>query len=135
MIWDAVPVGRHPPQFRGGDSNAAGSKAQLRGRVSRCGATLVVGWSTITSAQSVSEFALPTSSSTPAGIAAGSDGALWFTEFFGNKIGRITTSGLITEFPIPTLPSAPVGIAVGRTAPCGSSNCPATRSGASQSMA
>ena len=24
-------------------------------------------------------------------IEAGPDGALWFTEFYGNKIGRITT--------------------------------------------
>jgi streptogramin lyase len=24
-------------------------------------------------------------------IAPGSDGALWFTEYYGNKIGRITT--------------------------------------------
>src|SRR5437016_13323805 len=35
----------------------------------------------------------------PTSIIAGRDGNLWFTERFGNKIGRITpTSGLITEF-------------------------------------
>src|SRR5438132_13511033 len=35
----------------------------------------------------------------PTSIIAGRDGNLWFTERFGNKIGRIApTSGLITEF-------------------------------------
>ena len=34
----------------------------------------------------------------PAGIAAGPDGALWFTEENGNRIGRITTAGAITEY-------------------------------------
>ena len=40
-------------------------------------------------------------SPSPLSITAGSDGALWFTEYFGNKIGRITTDGAITEYPIP----------------------------------
>jgi len=31
----------------------------------------------------------------------GSDGNLWFTEWRGNKIGRITLTGQITEFPVP----------------------------------
>ncbi len=48
------------------------------------------------------EFPIPTADSLPIGIAAGPDGALWFTESAGNKIGRITTAGSITEFPIPT---------------------------------
>jgi serine/threonine protein kinase len=34
-------------------------------------------------------------------ITAGPDGALWFTESCGDKIGRITTQGTITEFTIP----------------------------------
>src|SRR5437773_3639987 len=35
----------------------------------------------------------------PTSIIAGRDGNLWFTERFGNKIGRIApTSGLTTEF-------------------------------------
>jgi len=42
---------------------------------------------------------------------AGPDGALWFTELFGNKIGRITTAGDLTEYP---LPGGPVGITVGK---------------------
>jgi streptogramin lyase len=38
----------------------------------------------------VTEFPLPTANSIPAGITAGPDGNLWFTEFNGNQIGRIT---------------------------------------------
>ena len=50
---------------------------------------------------------LPTASNLPeGGIAAGPDGALWFTEVdptitARDKIGRITTDGTITEYPIP----------------------------------
>jgi virginiamycin B lyase len=36
----------------------------------------------------------------PTSITAGPDGALWFTEYLGNKIGRITTTGVITEYPV-----------------------------------
>ncbi|HTA39062.1 MAG TPA: hypothetical protein VK760_08305, partial [Candidatus Acidoferrales bacterium] len=42
-------------------------------------------------------FPVPTDSSFPYSITNGSDGAMWFTEFGANKIGRITTSGTITE--------------------------------------
>jgi virginiamycin B lyase len=34
----------------------------------------------------------------PEQITMGPDGALWFTEFFGNKIGRLTPSGQLTEY-------------------------------------
>jgi virginiamycin B lyase len=37
----------------------------------------------------------------------GSDGALWFTEYFGDRIGRVTTSGAITEYPLPRPSSEP----------------------------
>jgi len=59
------------------------------------------------------EYAIPTSKSQPYGIVAGPDGALWFTENQGNKIGRITTAGEIIEYGVPTADSAPWGIAVG----------------------
>jgi virginiamycin B lyase len=45
----------------------------------------------ITTAGVVTEFSVPTANGQPWGIAAGSDGTLWFTEINGNKIGRITT--------------------------------------------
>ncbi len=43
----------------------------------------------------------------------GSDGALWFTVYLGNKIGRITTAGAFTEFTVPTANSRPNGITAG----------------------
>jgi virginiamycin B lyase len=41
------------------------------------------------------------------------DGNLWFAEYLGNKIGRITPKGVITEFGVPTTNSAPFGITIG----------------------
>ncbi len=64
-------------------------------------------------AAAITEFPIPTASSFPQGIAAGPDGALWFTELNGNRIGRITTAGAITEFSIPTAHSRPIDIAAG----------------------
>jgi virginiamycin B lyase len=48
---------------------------------------------------SFTEYAVPTAGSSPSDIAAGPDGALWFTEPGGNKIGRIT----LTTTTVPTL--------------------------------
>jgi streptogramin lyase len=60
----------------------------------------------------ISEFAVPTAASQPANITRGPDGNLWFTEFTGSRIGRISTLGAITEFPLPAA-SQPFGIAAG----------------------
>jgi virginiamycin B lyase len=43
-------------------------------------------------------FTIPTAGANPHGITAGPDGALWFTEFNSNKIGRIDLSGAVREF-------------------------------------
>src|SRR6266478_1473060 len=64
-------------------------------------------------AQNITEFPVPTTASEPLGITAGPDGALWFTENIGNKIGRITTAGAFTEFTVPTTSSHPIGITTG----------------------
>ncbi len=61
----------------------------------------------------ITEFAIPTTSSRPKSIISGPDHNLWFTEVTGNKIGRITPGGTITEFPVPTANSKPVVIASG----------------------
>lgn len=58
----------------------------------------------------VTEFPVPTSGSWPDGITTGSDGALWFTETFSGKVGRITTDGVITEYPVSP---GPAGITAG----------------------
>src|SRR2546421_9401158 len=62
---------------------------------------------------SMTEYPVPTANSKPENITRGPDGNLWFTEFFGNKIGRISTTGIITEYPIPTSSSWPEGITAG----------------------
>jgi streptogramin lyase len=49
----------------------------------------------------------------PQGITPGPDGNLWFTEFWANRIGRMTPAGVLTEFPIPTPETAPRGIVAG----------------------
>jgi uncharacterized protein (TIGR03437 family) len=71
----------------------------------------------------ITEYPLPTTgnfpdrcssnNAVPLRIAAGPDGALWFTESNSNKIGRITTSGSITEYCIPTADATPQGITAG----------------------
>ena len=62
-------------------------------------ATLYVG-------PNIHEYPIPTANSLPFSIVAGSDGALWFTEGAGRKIGRITTAGIFTtEFPMTNTPN------------------------------
>jgi virginiamycin B lyase len=62
----------------------------------------------------ITEFQLPpTGNAVPTRIAAGPDGAMWFTESNSNKIGRITSKGKITEYPIPTASATPQGITAG----------------------
>jgi streptogramin lyase len=76
----------------------------------------------ITTAGTITEYTVPSAGSDggaycvfarPAGIAAGPDGALWFTIPYGNKIGRITTAGAVTEYSLPTNQSGPAGITAG----------------------
>ena len=63
------------------------------------------------SAQRFTEFPLPLGAA-PVGVTAGPDGNVWFTEFFGDQIGRITPSGTISTFQLVT-GAAPAGIAAG----------------------
>ena len=64
----------------------------------------------------MTEFPLDIELGSPAGLAAGSDGNVWFSEQgspsgLGTGIGRITPSGVVTFFPVLTL--AQGGIAAG----------------------
>ena len=61
----------------------------------------------------VTEFTPPTTNGSPAGIASGPDGNLWFTEYGVGKVGRMTTSGVATEYPISNPLSQPIDIAAG----------------------
>jgi virginiamycin B lyase len=35
------------------------------------------------------------------GITPGPGGNLWFTEYYGNKVGKIGTDGKVSEYPVP----------------------------------
>jgi virginiamycin B lyase len=59
------------------------------------------------------QYPIPTASSNPQGIALGSDGNLWFTEFNKSKIGQLNRAGQISEVVTPTAKSGPLGIASG----------------------
>ena len=48
----------------------------------------------------------------PDSITTGPDGALWFTNYGGNSIGRVTTSGRVTNY-TGTGIDGPVGITTG----------------------
>ena len=66
-----------------------------------------------TSSSSFSEYAIPTNNSGPFSITTGPDSALWFSENYAGRIGRITTSGMIGEYAITTANSGPDGIVSG----------------------
>src|ERR1700683_4897618 len=76
-------------------------------------ATLATSTLALAQAPTFTEYPIPTASSGPIAIATGPDGALWFTEFYTNKIGRVTTAAAFTEYPIPTPSSGPTAIAAG----------------------
>jgi streptogramin lyase len=61
----------------------------------------------------IGEYTLPTPNSYPQGLTVGPDGAVWFTEFSGDKIGRLAVNGASVDYPIPTSMSRPLGITVG----------------------
>ncbi|MCA1612382.1 MAG: hypothetical protein LC780_16390 [Acidobacteria bacterium] len=65
------------------------------------------------SAQTFTEYPVPTTDSQMLGITGGSDGNIWFTEQLGKKIGRITPAGVITEFTIPGTLDSPKQITAG----------------------
>ena len=56
-------------------------------------------------AVSITEFKVP-SVGIPQGITAGSDGSLWFTLFYDNEVGRLTTKGAMTVLRLNTQNSA-----------------------------
>jgi virginiamycin B lyase len=104
------------------DLPAPGSTVQLTASVTPAADS---GGSTITSSPIamtfnsalcgvITEYTVTSQYSSPSGIAAGPDGALWFTDGNGN-VGRITTAGSITEYTIPTSSGLedPSGIAAG----------------------
>jgi virginiamycin B lyase len=59
------------------------------------------------------EFPIPSPGVAPQGLTSGPDGAYWFTEFSGNRIGRIDTNGNIIEYGVPTAGCLPYDIVTG----------------------
>lgn len=59
--------------------------------------------------RSFGKYQIPTKLARPAGIAEGKDGAIYFVEMVGNKIGKIER-GKITEYALPTPFAAPFKI-------------------------
>lgn len=66
------------------------------------GFTVAAVAATVCPAQPIRELDTPNPRSQPQRIIAASDGALWFTESLGRKIGRVTTDGQFQEFAIPS---------------------------------
>jgi streptogramin lyase len=66
----------------------------------------------VESASIVEEFPVPSRGAAPWGITVGRDGAIWFTEARGNKIGRLDprNPSAIEEFPLPSPDSEPHSI-------------------------
>ena len=67
-------------------------------------------------AASLISYPIPTPHSAPQGIAAGPEGALWFTDSLSHTIGRIGTGGTITNYPAPPINfenTGTTGIALG----------------------
>src|SRR5262245_7883749 len=64
---------------------------------------------------SIAEFAVPSGThSFPDGIAAGTNGNLWFTEYSANRVGSInSTTGKTTDYLLPTKNAEPFRIVVG----------------------
>src|SRR5215470_3748272 len=80
-------------------------------RACLAGALLAVSFAA--HAVKITEYTVPTAASTPYTIIS-AFGELWFTEYDGNKIGRMTTAGAFpAEFSIPEVDCGPVGLALG----------------------
>ena len=129
-MGERVASARPPPRLRDARRLLAGLSAALV-------ALLGAGRDGVGGDLIITEYRFPTPNSVPLRIAAGSDGALWFTEGAGrlgdadgdgdndedvdgdgdahpgrNSVGRMTTAGSIKEFPILD-GLAPLGIAAG----------------------
>ena len=77
-------------------------------RDKRCGAIVEAS-----STGTLRHYYIPTPNSKPADLDIGCDDAIWFTEFAGGKIGRLSRDGRMKEYRL-RRGSAPFGIAFGR---------------------
>jgi virginiamycin B lyase len=75
-------------------------------------AVLVFGMAALAPAQQVAIDSYNVDAG-PNGIAVGPDGALWFTDWRGNQIGRMSTAGTYSLYPLPNPGSSPLLITTG----------------------
>jgi streptogramin lyase len=80
-------------------SGCTQASAPLPGAVARSTVSSVTG--PRNAHPTVRFFNTPTAGAWPDYIVAGPQGALWFSEFYTDRIGRVATDGTITEFPLP----------------------------------
>ena len=83
-------------------------KTRIANRAVIC-AALALASTAAPAAAVQTEYPLPdgTAAAVPSGIAAGPDGAVWFTERTRGAIGRIAADGSVQEFPLPTSVAEP----------------------------
>jgi virginiamycin B lyase len=62
--------------------------------------------------KTIEEFKIPTTPSWPTGLALGRNGALWFNETKGNRVGVLRTDATIEEYPLPTDGAHPTGMVI-----------------------
>jgi streptogramin lyase len=87
----------------------SGTSADMGNRIGR-----------ITTAGVITEWVIPTADSAPTGIAAGSDGKIYFTEQLAKQLGQLDPlTGSISESPVPNgeLPIAIVAVPAGGSSP------------------
>lgn len=60
----------------------------------------------------VKTYPIPSPNSMPMGVTGDSQGNIWFSEMFTNKIGVVRTTGRIDEFDVPTPLALPTGLTV-----------------------
>src|SRR5690349_21709827 len=66
--------------------------------------------------RSFTEYSLPSVPGlpiSPLGLATGSDGNVWFTDYGSSRVGKISTKGDATIFAIPSNPAYPTAITSG----------------------
>jgi streptogramin lyase len=91
-------------------SHVASSVSKSRARrvitmLAIVGIALLLWSQPVAAASTITEFKVP-SPGIPQGITAGSDGALWFTLFYDDEVGRVTPKGAISVFRLNTMNSA-----------------------------
>ena len=105
VVLIAISGCTEPMQAEPGELDTNGSGGAAAAGTAGTGGTVAAGgiggWATSPPSCRVVEFAVPTADCNPHAITRGPDGNVWFTEWAGNKVGRITPAGTITEFHIP----------------------------------